>query len=86
LEYIRKIFEKLREINMKVKLKKCKFREKEVEYLGHIVGSNGLKPDPKKIEKVKGIKQPEMLKDIRLFLGLCSYYRKFHRSNYGISA
>jgi hypothetical protein len=77
LEHIKKVFEKLREINMKVKLKKCKFGEREVEYLGHIVGSNGLKPDPKKIEKVKGIKQPETLKEIRSFLGMCSYYRKF---------
>jgi hypothetical protein len=51
LEHIRKVFEKLREINMKVKLKKCKFGEKEVEYLGYIVGSNELKPDPKKIKK-----------------------------------
>jgi hypothetical protein len=77
LTHLRKVFEKLREINMKVKLKKCRFGDEEVEYLGHIVGRNGLRPDPKKIEKVKNIKPPSTLTEIRSFLGMCSYYRRF---------
>ncbi|CAB4425379.1 unnamed protein product [Rhizophagus irregularis] len=48
-----------------------------VEYLGHIVGTDGLKPDNKKIEKIKNLKPPKNIKQIREINGLCSYYRKF---------
>ncbi|CAB5214806.1 unnamed protein product [Rhizophagus irregularis] len=51
--------------------------KKNVEYLGHIVGTDGLKPDDKKIEKIKNLKPPKNIKQIREINGLCSYYRKF---------
>jgi hypothetical protein len=77
LEHIKKVFEKLREANLKMKLKKCEFAMRNIKFLGHVVGKDGLKPDPDNIKKVKELKPPENLKDVRAILGLCSYYRRF---------
>ncbi|GET52813.1 retroviral-like aspartic protease 1 [Rhizophagus irregularis DAOM 181602=DAOM 197198] len=77
LQHIKIVLEELRKANMMLKLKKCKWVKKNVEYLGHIVGTDGLKPDDKKIEKIKNLKPPKNIKQIREINGLCSYYRKF---------
>src|ERR1043165_5937488 len=77
LEYLRKVFRKLRKASMKLKLTKCKFCLPEIKYLGHIVRRNGLKPDPGRIEKIKNIKRSTTVKELRSVLGLFNYYRKF---------
>ncbi|GET51364.1 retroviral-like aspartic protease 1 [Rhizophagus irregularis DAOM 181602=DAOM 197198] len=77
LQHIKIVLEELRKANMMLKLKKCEWAKKNVEYLGHIVGTDGLKPDDKKIEKIKNLKPPKNIKQIREINGLCSYYRKF---------
>ncbi|GET66927.1 DDE-type integrase/transposase/recombinase [Rhizophagus irregularis DAOM 181602=DAOM 197198] len=77
LQHIKIVLEELRKANMMLKLKKCEWAKKNVEYLGHIVGTDGLKPDNKKIEKIKNLKLPKNIKQIREINGLCSYYRKF---------
>ncbi|GET53867.1 retroviral-like aspartic protease 1 [Rhizophagus irregularis DAOM 181602=DAOM 197198] len=77
LQHIKTVLEELRKANMMLKLKKCEWAKKNVEYLGHIVGTDGLKPDDKKIEKIKNLKPPKNIKQIREINGLCSYYRKF---------
>jgi len=77
MEHLDKVLRRLQEHNLIIKLKKCKFLERDIEFLGHIVGNGGLRPDEKKIEKVQGIKEPTTVKEVRSFLGLCSYYRKF---------
>ncbi|CAB4441358.1 unnamed protein product [Rhizophagus irregularis] len=58
-------------------IKECKFGERNIEFLGYIVGRDGLKLDVKKVEKIKEIKIPETVTQVRSFLGLCSYYRRF---------
>src|SRR6266542_3399266 len=77
LEHIRKVFEKLREANLMVKLKKCKFCMPNVEFLGHIIGKDELQPDPSKIEKIEQFKPPKDLRTLREALELFSYYREF---------
>ncbi|GBB96358.1 hypothetical protein RclHR1_27350003 [Rhizophagus clarus] len=77
MEHLEKVLRKLKEKNIILKLKKCKFGERNIEFLGHIVGRDGLKPEEKKIEKIRNMERPRNVKEIRSFLGLCSYYRKF---------
>jgi hypothetical protein len=77
LEHIEKVLKRLREIDMMIKLQKCNWAKRNVEYLGHIVGNNGLEPSPRLIEKVKNMRVPKNKTDIKSFTMLCSYYRKF---------
>ena len=77
LEHIEKILKKLREVNLMLKLSKCKWGERNIEFLGHVVGNDGLKPDPRKIDKIKNLPIPTTQKGVRSVLGLCGYYRKF---------
>jgi hypothetical protein len=60
-----------------LKQSKCAFGASEVEYLGHLVGKDGVKVDPKKIEAMKDWPHPKTLKILYGFLGLTGYYRKF---------
>ena len=77
LHHIELILKKLKEVNLMLKLVKCKWGEQNIEFLGHVVGKDGLKPDPGKIDKIKNLKIPTTQKEIRSILGLCGYYRKF---------
>src|SRR5437016_1370401 len=77
MEHLKIVFNILRKANLMMKLKKCKFLEQNIEFLGHIVGKDGIKVDPAKIEKVKDLKIPTTVREVRSILGLCSYYRKF---------
>jgi hypothetical protein len=65
-----------------LKQSKCAFGASEVEYLGHLVGKDGVRVDPKKIEAMQDWPHPKTLKILRGFLGLTGYYRKFVK-NYG---
>jgi hypothetical protein len=71
------IFKRLRECRLKVQLDKSEFLRKEVEFLGHIVTPEGIKPNPKKIEAIQRFPIPKTAKDIKSFLGLLGYYRRF---------
>jgi hypothetical protein len=77
LDHINQVLDALRRANLKIKLKKCFFCLPELEFLGHIVGRNGLKPDPRKIEKVQNLPVPTKVSELHTVLGLFSYYRKF---------
>jgi hypothetical protein len=65
-----------------LKQSKCAFGTSEVEYLGHLVGKDGVRVDPKNIEAMQDWPHPKPLKILRGFLGLTRYYRKFVK-NYG---
>jgi hypothetical protein len=77
LDHLRQVFETLRRAHLKIKLKKCYFCFPNIHFLGHVVGREGIRPDPEKIEKIKNFPIPMNLTQLRSALGLFSYYRKF---------
>lgn len=77
LDNLRKIFETLRKYNMKIQLDKSEFLKKEVAFLGHIVTRDGVQPNPDKIETIRKWPIPTDEKQLRGFLGILGYYRKF---------
>ena len=62
---------------MKLNPKKCSFVKQRIEYLGHVVTPEGIFPDPGKVEVVKNFPKPASLKELKSFLGLANYYRRF---------
>src|SRR5206468_5567330 len=56
--HIEKVLRKLRDYNLVIKLKKCRFCQKKIEFLGHEIGEEGLKPNSKKIETINNIQEP----------------------------
>ena len=77
LEHLSIIFGKLRQHNLKLKLKKCSFLKIETNYLGFVISENGIKPDEKKVEAIRSLPVPTCVKEVRSFIGMCSYYRRF---------
>ena len=71
------LFSRLRKAGLKLQIDKCEFLKTEVNYLGHVLSEKGLSPDPKKIEAVRKFPQPKNVKNVRQFLGLAGYYRRF---------
>src|SRR6266542_1777538 len=77
LVHLKKVFDKLREANLVIKLKKCKFGQRKIKFLGHTIGTDGLRTDPKNIGKIINCPVPIDVTRVRKFMGLCNYYRKF---------
>ncbi|GJU13593.1 putative reverse transcriptase domain-containing protein, partial [Tanacetum coccineum] len=71
------VLELLRKEKLYAKFSKCEFWLQEVHFLGHVVNQNGIHVDPSKIEAVKNWKTPTTPSEIRSFLGLAGYYRRF---------
>ena len=71
------MFCRLRTAHLRLKPKKCGFLRPEVQFLGHVISAQGVRPDPIKTEKVKSYPCPLDATGVRRFLGLASYYRRF---------
>lgn len=74
---LEKILKKLRNANLKIQLDKSEFMKQETEFLGHIITTSGIKPNPNKIKAINDFPIPRTPKQIKSFLGLVGYYRKF---------
>ncbi|KZR99842.1 Uncharacterized protein APZ42_004142, partial [Daphnia magna] len=77
LHNLERIFNLLKEANLKLGPSKCKFMCESVQYLGHVISASGITPDPEKIERLKNYERPKTIVEIQSFLGLASYYRRF---------
>jgi hypothetical protein len=82
LAHVDRVLHLLSQHQLFLKQSKCAFGASEVEYLGHLVGKDGVRVDPKNIEAMQDWPHPKTLKSLRGFLGLTGYYRKFVK-NYG---
>ena len=77
LSNLEKVLETLRKANFKIQPDKSEFLRTEVEFLGFIVSKDGLKPNLKKVEAIHKYPEPTNVKELRAFLGLSGYYRRF---------
>ena len=76
-EHLQTVFQILRELQLYAKFSKCQFWLDRVAFLGHVISVEGVSVDPKKIEAVVNWNPPKNVSEVRIFLGLAGYYRKF---------
>lgn len=77
IDNLKKVFDRLKEGNLELNPGKYQLFCKEVKFLRHIFSTNGISTDPEKVQAVRKWPTPRTVKEVRSFLGLCSYYRKF---------
>ena len=77
MHHLKIIFGKLRQHNLRLKLKKCSFLRLETNYLGFVISEEGIKADEKKVEAIRSLPVPTCVREVRSFIGMCSYYRRF---------
>lgn len=79
IENLEKVFKTLEKYNFKIQLDKSEFLKKETAFLGHVITTEGVKPNPEKIKAIKNWPVPKNEKELKGFLGTLGYYRKFIR-------
>lgn len=77
LRHLETVFEILQQQQLYTKLSKCSFGKQEVNYLGHVISRKGVAADPEKVYAILDWPSPKTVKELRSFLGLTRYYRKF---------
>ena len=71
------VLEQLRKFSLFANLKKCRFHQEEVRFLGYVVSSKGIRMEDERIEAVKQWPEPQSVRDIQVFLGFANFYRRF---------
>ena len=77
LRHLEEVFRQLRQAGLKIKHSKCDFFKSEIHYLGHLISADGISPLPDKLDTIKNMPTSKDTKEIKQFLGLTGYYRKF---------
>ena len=77
MQRLQEVLTRIRKAGLKLSPKKCHLFQKSVNFLGHVVSHEGIQTDPVKTESVEKWPIPRTVTDVRSFLGLCSYYRRF---------
>lgn len=81
--HIKQVLEILQHHQFFVKLSKCFFAQQELRYLGHVISASGVSTDPRKVQIIENWPTPTSVKELRSFLGMAEYYRKFVK-NFGL--
>ena len=76
-EHLEEIFTRLKAAGLKLKLEKCCFFKKHIQYLGHLISADGIQPLPAKLKSITKMPVPRNPKEVKQFLGLVGYYRIF---------
>ena len=77
--HVKEVLQRLQERSLYVKLEKCQFYKKKIEFLGFILGRGYVGMDSVKIESIRTWPTPKSLKHLQAFLGFCNFYRRFIR-------
>ncbi|XP_078253747.1 ER membrane protein complex subunit 2 isoform X1 [Rhinoraja longicauda] len=77
LQNLHKVLQRLQESGLRVRDAKCEFGKKQIEYLGHVLNSQGIQPSLEKVRAIKDAPAPTCVKELRAFLGLVNYYGRF---------
>lgn len=75
--HLEQVFERLRRFHLTINPSKCKFAQPSIEFLGHLVTSNGIKPLPTKVQAIVEFPLPKVAKELRRFLAMINFYRRF---------
>jgi hypothetical protein len=75
--HVRKVLQKLKDANLRIKPQKSEFHKQEVLFLGYVVSKDGLKMDDKKVQVVREWPTPTTVKEVQSFLGFANFYRRF---------
>jgi len=76
-EIVEEILRRLEENNLYIKLEKCVWKVRKIRFLGVVIGPNGIEMEEEKVDRVLSWLEPKNVKDVRKFLGLANYYRRF---------
>ena len=79
LHHLEEVFKRLRAAGLTLKPSKCVFARSQVHFLGHVISQEGIRPNPEKVSAIEKYPVPKTVKDVRAFLGICNYYRRFVR-------
>src|SRR6202048_2981912 len=77
VRHVREILERLRRFGLYANADKCSFFKSEVDFLGFIVGREGIRMDPNRVETIANWPRPESVYDVQVFLGFVNFYRRF---------
>ena len=77
LEHLKEVFSRLKAAGLKLKLEKCCFFKKHIQYLRHLISAEGIQPLPEKLERITKLSAAKNSKEVKQFLGLVGYYQKF---------
>ena len=77
LKHLEQIFQRFEKYGVVINPTKCQFGKSEVEFLGHKISANGIEPLPNKVQAIKDFPTPKNMKQLRQFLGMVNFYRRF---------
>jgi len=76
-EILDRVLDRIEKAGLRINPEKCHILKTEVKFLGHVINEKGIQTDPSKLEAIKSFEKPKCIKNLRSFLGICNYYRRF---------